>query len=484
MPEPVRPWIASENSNPSQITVTDRTASGPQPDGGGPTGNVDWGSITGTPTSAAGYGIVNGDELDGFAAITGTGIVVRTADNTYATRSLTAGDNVSITNGSGVGGSPTISVPSIPWADITSTPTTLAGYGITDAQPLDGDLTAIAALTGTGYARRTGADAWTLDTTIPVSAGGTGITSYASGDLLYGNGGGTLSTLSDPGLPGYVLANGPSWVQLSTLTATTITGTANQVLVNGTSGSTQTGPVTLTLPQDIHTGATPQFAGIGLGAAWDGSRIFSARGSSGSVNIAHVVATAATYSGSVLKIGSVDAAPSGNLFLIATGTNADGTGGSSIPFMVTSTGVNGSRMGETTQERASFTYLGVGALTDATRRLNVRGDAAATNIAHVTATNAAYSASVLKLATVDTAPSGNLLIIATGANADGTGGAAFPFTVTGAGNLICTGSLTTAAPSGSTAQPWKFGAYTAGVAVQAGTVRVEINGTPYDLLTA
>lgn len=37
-----------------------------------------------------------------------------------------------------------------------TTPTTLAGYGITDAQPVDADLTAIAALTGTGIVVRTG----------------------------------------------------------------------------------------------------------------------------------------------------------------------------------------------------------------------------------------------------------------------------------------------------------------------------------------
>jgi hypothetical protein len=33
------------------------------------------------------------------------------------------------------------------WADITGTPTTLSGYGITDAQPLDADLTTVAGLT-------------------------------------------------------------------------------------------------------------------------------------------------------------------------------------------------------------------------------------------------------------------------------------------------------------------------------------------------
>jgi hypothetical protein len=51
------------------------------------------------------------------------------------------------------------------WASITGTPTSLAGYGITDAQASDADLTAIAALTGTsGVLRKTAANSWSLDT--------------------------------------------------------------------------------------------------------------------------------------------------------------------------------------------------------------------------------------------------------------------------------------------------------------------------------
>ncbi len=51
------------------------------------------------------------------------------------------------------------------WTSITDKPTTLAGYGITDAQALDADLSAIAALTGTsGLLRKTAADTWSLDT--------------------------------------------------------------------------------------------------------------------------------------------------------------------------------------------------------------------------------------------------------------------------------------------------------------------------------
>lgn len=51
------------------------------------------------------------------------------------------------------------------FASLTSKPTTLNGYGITDAQPLDADLTAIAALAGTsGLLKKTAADTWSLDT--------------------------------------------------------------------------------------------------------------------------------------------------------------------------------------------------------------------------------------------------------------------------------------------------------------------------------
>lgn len=50
-------------------------------------------------------------------------------------------------------------------AQILNKPTTLSGYGITDAQPLDADLTAIAALAATaGFLKKTGANTWAIDT--------------------------------------------------------------------------------------------------------------------------------------------------------------------------------------------------------------------------------------------------------------------------------------------------------------------------------
>ena len=60
------------------------------------------------------------------------------------------------------------------WSSITGTPTTLSGYGITDAQPLDADLTSIAGLgyTANAILRKTAANTWDLVTTdrIPLFA--------------------------------------------------------------------------------------------------------------------------------------------------------------------------------------------------------------------------------------------------------------------------------------------------------------------------
>lgn len=113
-----------------------------------------------------------------------------------------------------------------------SNPTTLAGYGITDAQPLDSDLTALAALTTTGFYVNTGVG------TVAARAltTGTGI-SISNGDAVAGN-----PVITNTGV-------------------TSIAGTANQVNV-----SAATGGITLSLPQAIHTAAKPSFAQVGLAA--------------------------------------------------------------------------------------------------------------------------------------------------------------------------------------------------------------------------
>lgn len=80
--------------------------------------------------SASGIQAYDAD-LDAVAALSGTGIAVRTAADTWATRSIeVTGTGLNITDGNGVAGNPSLS--------------------------LDGDLSAVAGLTTTGYVVRTG----------------------------------------------------------------------------------------------------------------------------------------------------------------------------------------------------------------------------------------------------------------------------------------------------------------------------------------
>lgn len=55
-----------------------------------------------------------------------------------------------------------------------------------------------------------------------------------------------------------------AWAALPSSGVTSLTGTADQVLVGGTSGSPQTGALTLTLPQSIASASSPTFAGLTL----------------------------------------------------------------------------------------------------------------------------------------------------------------------------------------------------------------------------
>lgn len=88
-----------------------------------------------------------------------------------------------------------------------------------------------------------------------VAKGGTGVVSLTDHGLLVGSGTAAVTILG-------VATNGqiPIGSTGTDPVLAEITGTANQVTVTSGAGS-----ITLSLPQDIHTGASPQFARLGIG---------------------------------------------------------------------------------------------------------------------------------------------------------------------------------------------------------------------------
>lgn len=147
--------------------------------------------------------------LAGFSTYNTNGVICQTSASTFAGRTITGSSNrISITNGDGVSGNPTIDIAAtyVGQTSITTLGTISTG-------------------------------SWS-GSTIAVNRGGTGQTSYTNGQLLIGNTTG------------------------NTLDKATLTGTSNQITVTNGAGS-----ITLSTPQNIATSSSPQFAGLGVGTS-------------------------------------------------------------------------------------------------------------------------------------------------------------------------------------------------------------------------
>ena len=96
---------------------------------------------------------------------------------------------------------------------------------------------------------------------IPTTDGGTGLVTYTLGDLLYSSAANVLAKLA-----GNTTATRKILTQTGTGTASAdpawneLAGTTNRVTVTAGSGT-----LTLSTPQDTHTGASPTFANMNLG---------------------------------------------------------------------------------------------------------------------------------------------------------------------------------------------------------------------------
>lgn len=147
--------------------------------------------------------------------------------------------------------------------------------------------------------------------TLPTGNGGTGLTSYTQGDILYASGASTVAKLAkDTNATRYLSntgsSNNPAWAQInlangvtgtlpaanggtavtstpsngqlligdgSGYTLATLTGTSNQITVTNGVGS-----ITLATPQSIGTTSTPRFARLGLGTGAGATAVITTTG--------------------------------------------------------------------------------------------------------------------------------------------------------------------------------------------------------------
>jgi hypothetical protein len=223
-------------------------------------------TITGSPVTNTGtftFGLAN--DLAAVEGLGTTGFTVRTATDTWTTRAITGTAGVvNVTNGDGVAGAPTITLPTVGTAGtyrsvstdaygrVTAgtNPTTLAGYGITDAQPLDVDLTALANITTGGLYTNTGVGTAAARTIQPASTrvtvtNGNGVSGdptidVVEANLVHNNIGGVLGIAKGgTNLTALGTANTMLGVNAGAtgLEYKSVNGTANQVTVTQTAGA-------------------------------------------------------------------------------------------------------------------------------------------------------------------------------------------------------------------------------------------------------
>lgn len=183
------------------------------------------------------------NDLAAVEGLSGTGFAVRTTADTWATRTITGtSGNILVSNGDGVSGNPTLNLVNVgtagtyaqvttdafgrvisgnaqlPFASLSSTPTTLGGYGITDAVPASRTVTAAAPLVVNGVNTAvTLANNLTLAISqftssasgvVPASGGGT--TNFLRADGTWANpGGGTVTSVAVSGSTGLAVSGSP-----------------------------------------------------------------------------------------------------------------------------------------------------------------------------------------------------------------------------------------------------------------------------------
>lgn len=225
--------------------------------------------VTGSPITSSGtIALTLGAELQGLSQLSSNGIPVRTAAGTYASRSVVSGvGTITVTNPAGTAGNIGLDLTTVGTAGtyrsvttdafgrVTSgtNPTTLAGYGITDAIPLSqrGAANGVASLDASGLIPVSQLPAIAINNTFTVSSEAAMLALVAqTGDMAIRTDLGRTFVLSAE--PATTLGN---WLQLldgpsGTVTSVNITAPAAGITVSG-GPITTSGSITLALANDL-----------------------------------------------------------------------------------------------------------------------------------------------------------------------------------------------------------------------------------------
>lgn len=259
---------------------------------------------TNPTTDSANITFALNGELAGVQAMSTFGLVSRTNTGTWTTRAVQGNaGRIVVTNGSGVSGDPTLdlasnivttgtyrSVTVDTYGRVTSgtNPTTISGYGITDAQPLNTNLTNLAAYNTNGFVVQNTTGSF-VGRSWSVNANSTSNLVIANGDGIAGNPSialaGDLLAISQLNAVGFAVRTGAqTWAQRqltgasNRITITTPTGVATDPMID--ISASYVGQTSITTVGTITSGTwngttvSPQYGGTGLNSLGGGNTLF------------------------------------------------------------------------------------------------------------------------------------------------------------------------------------------------------------------